>query len=73
MGTNCGKHLCKGKHDCGSCNQTKHGKWLLVEAIYGHDKCKCSVCGQVWSTPKGERLNYCPNCGAKMDLEAENV
>ena len=69
MGTNCGKHLCKGQHDCGSCNQTKQGKWEFVKMNYGHDQCKCSVCGRKWWTPKGERLNYCPNCGAKMDLE----
>lgn len=69
MGTNCGKHLCKGKHDCGSCNETKHGKWVIQNwrgelAQYG-----CNLCGQVMEMYGDKPTNYCPNCGAKMDLE----
>lgn len=48
----------------------RHGKWLDG---------KCTVCG--WEEPDGysyngyetetwEETSYCPNCGAKMDLEA---
>ncbi len=58
----------------------QHGRWNSVKnpqwPAYSHDK--CSVCGW-WNTknslcydgkPKhGHSLNYCPNCGAKMDLE----
>ena len=44
----------------------RHGRWYWAKD--GH--CKCSVCEQ-YATVK--RLvvttNYCPNCGAKMDLE----
>lgn len=54
-----------------------HGRWDSVEnpqwKAYSHDK--CSVCGW-WNTRnarcydgnkrKGHSLNYCPNCGAKM-------
>lgn len=46
-----------------------HGRWHL--GCNGFD-CRCSVCGcefdnianDVW-----EDWEYCPNCGAKMDLE----
>lgn len=45
----------------------RHGRW----ENYGH----CSCCGWGWSdlvydrTVQMSRMNYCPNCGAKMDLE----
>lgn len=31
-------------------------------------KIRCGLCGR----GSAVRTNYCPNCGAKMDLEAEN-
>lgn len=45
--------------------QAAHGKWL----VYGieHKSCKCSVCGDVYAY----LYNYCPNCGAKMDVKEE--
>lgn len=53
-----------------------HGKWERVAnpnwPAHTHDK--CNICGW-WNTRsalcydgrKGHSLNYCPNCGAKMD------
>ena len=43
-----------------------HGRWYWAEDRH----CKCSVCGQ-YATVKRlvVKTNYCPNCGAKMDLE----
>jgi len=58
-----------------------HGRWISDEA-YGHIKivngipdgsCTCSVCGK-WLTGSDEYDvygNYCPACGAKMDLEEQ--
>lgn len=57
-----------------------HGQWESKTnpnyPAYSHDK--CSLCGW-WNTRNalcyekgrktGHSLNYCPNCGAKMDLE----
>ena len=57
-----------------------HGRWERVKnprwPAHSHDK--CSVCNW-WNTKNalcydgghkpGHSLNYCPNCGAKMDLE----
>ena len=69
MGTNCGKHKCKGNHDCGSCNETKHSRWkvdFVEDYIF-----KCSNCGyETDMTAIG--FKYCPNCGAKMELEEQD-
>ena len=39
----------------------RQGRWKR----YGKNLGECSECGEVVSV----RNNYCPNCGAKMDLE----
>jgi rubrerythrin len=44
----------------------KEGEWI---DLFGHDY-KCSVCGEWYrmdGTPEQEDMNYCPNCGARMD------
>lgn len=48
----------------------RHGKWIVVEDEYG-DYARCSVCGDEFICWEGDCAitNYCPNCGAKMDLE----
>ena len=60
--------------------EVRHGRWERVKnpqwPVYSHDK--CSVCGW-WNTKNalcydagrkpGHSLNFCPNCGAKMNLE----
>lgn len=48
-----------------------HGRW----EDYGH----CSCCGWGWSdlvydrTEQMSRMNYCPHCGACMDLEEQDA
>ena len=42
----------------------RHGRWEKAKAAF-HKKCSC--CGSVLHMPR-ER-NYCPDCGAKMDLD----
>ena len=37
-----------------------HGKWM-----YQNCRCTCSVCGK---DPERYESDYCPNCGARMDL-----
>ena len=41
-----------------------HGRWKR----YGRNLGECSNCGEIVNI----RYNYCPNCGAKMDLEEKN-
>ena len=45
-----------------------HGLW--VDHI---NEMECSVCHTLWNYCDNDthRFNYCPNCGAKMDEEAE--
>lgn len=45
----------------------KYGKWLRTD-IDGEAISKCSVCKYPVSTFWNES-NFCPNCGAKMNLE----
>lgn len=49
-----------------------HGKWIYEGARGRFTACRCSVCGNVenadWAMISGE-VNFCPNCGAKMDGE----
>lgn len=48
---------------------TIHGRWIYERTYREADECHCSLCGQLMTTQKGKRMNYCPNCGAKMDAE----
>jgi len=47
-----------------------HGKWIYVGARGRIPACRCSICGNVenadWAMISG-KVNYCPNCGARMD------
>lgn len=43
----------------------RHGRWIEAEKGVFPSYCgKCSECGKTRI-----RENYCPNCGAKMDLK----
>ena len=52
----------------------RHGRWIIRRGPDWPDwpewaiRIVCSECGLV----TGEKSKYCPNCGAKMDLEDEN-
>ena len=45
----------------------RHGRWVQTKSPFMNECEDCSVCG--YRTVWGHRYNYCPNCGAKMDLE----
>ena len=48
-----------------------HGRWIEHEEYNFDTYYDCSVCGESWCTVDGtpweNGMNYCPNCGAKMD------
>lgn len=50
----------------------RHGRWIYKGVRGRFPVCECSVCGNVenadWAV-LGDNVNYCPNCGAKMDKE----
>lgn len=47
-----------------------HGRWIeqYEEGLYS-----CSACGAEWvtieGTPEENDMDFCPHCGAKMDLK----
>lgn len=53
--------------------EVRHGKWTIRhEGTYKRAKCYCSVCGKsngIGGIISNQKKQYCPNCGAKMDLE----
>ena len=50
-----------------------HGHWVERTDYVGDTYYDCSACGESWTTIEGDPcdngMNYCPNCGALMDLE----
>ena len=42
-----------------------HGRWMNIPDKPEWDQKMCSVCGDYFCC----QVNYCPNCGAKMDGE----
>lgn len=48
--------------------QQKVGKWIRIDK----DKLKCSECEVIHyiaQYPQSANINYCPNCGTKMEVE----
>lgn len=48
------------------------GRWIKLDMHNGMEQHKCSVCNQECYVPTcmGEPLySYCPNCGAKMEVQ----
>ena len=63
------QHLCHYEDmiESGKMVEQKHGRWILKETCGKHtEKFHCSVCNKVPKSLCTE--TYCPNCGAKMDL-----
>lgn len=56
--------------------EVRHGRWIYEGKKGRFPACRCSECGNVenadWAV-LGDNVNYCPNCGAKMDLEGEEA
>lgn len=52
----------------------RHGRWVNTEPEYNYERhCsahyQCSECGRRTGRNQTRTYKYCPNCGAKMDLE----
>lgn len=46
--------------------EPKEGHWIEGKIYRDVIECNCSECGQLMTTAASVRMNYCPNCGAKM-------
>jgi hypothetical protein len=51
--------------------QPKEGHWIEGGIYRDVIECYCSECGQLMTTAATVRMNYCPNCGAKMKGERQ--
>lgn len=47
-----------------------HGEWVVC-GDGEYVPFMCSACGKTTSWYHKQTANYCPNCGAKMDLKGE--
>ena len=74
----CWNCACRAVVDAPTIDPVRHGKWIKTQNPRwpAHEHDKCSICGwwntknaQVYEDRKGHSLNYCPNCGTKMDGE----
>ena len=52
-----------------SAEPVKHGHWVIDM----HGNWACSLCGNDPYHDNMKNMNYCPNCGAKMDVETGNT
>ena len=53
----------------------RHGRWEYEKKFFNENTWYCSCCQERRSltngTPQGNGMNYCPNCGARMDEKNE--
>ena len=54
----------------------RHGQWICIRKGYGEYECSVchgvdSDCSDYYGTHVVTEQDYCPNCGAKMDEEAQ--
>ena len=49
----------------------RHGRWIVPPPPDAYTYCKV-VCSECHKVAGKHKTVYCPNCGAKMDLEDEN-
>jgi len=47
------------------------GYWIEGGIYRDVIECNCSECGQLMTTAATVRMNYCPNCGAKMTISTK--
>ena len=49
----------------------RRGRWIHdgYDLQHGNDWIHCSECGKRGINVPADLTNYCPNCGAKMDVE----
>lgn len=61
----------------GNITTVRHGHWIPLDGWFNKSVVKCSVCGNTLdmdgvNAGRGD-VNFCPNCGAKMDGDISNV
>jgi hypothetical protein len=52
--------------------EVRHGRWEYKGKRGRFPACRCSICGNIENADwviLGDNVNYCPNCGSRMDLD----
>lgn len=49
-------------------SERKRGKWIEGEKTPGYTKWNCSECGLLVRNPQKPWYEYCPKCGALMEV-----
>ena len=69
------KHLYYAVKELSSADSVVYGKWIEdYNNTYSRRRMKCSVCGQfsgIGGIKNNQLKPFCPNCGAKMDVECK--
>ena len=48
--------------------ERKKGEWINVHiSVSGDSDAECNLCGAVVHTSFSDQINYCPNCGERME------
>ena len=55
------------EQEAANVQEVRHGRWK-GKPIAGYSTVRCSVCEATYTENNG-RWSYCPNCGARMDLD----
>lgn len=50
----------------------KHGRWIGIDDD-PHETWECDQCGCIYEEMPSWTPNYCPNCGARMDVPDNDV
>lgn len=67
------KHITgiRAEIECAPTIEPKSGKWLSTDDGWDGEYFVCSICGCPWTliegSPEDNGMNYCPNCGARME------
>lgn len=55
----------------------RHGHWIVIDDLDFDTLYRCSVCGEEFylidGTPRENQYYYCPNCGARMDGDDNEI
>lgn len=52
--------------------ERKTGRWISDIAYYDEEGCPCIVSRCNQCSEANQETNYCPNCGAKMEVEDDS-
>ena len=64
--TSVNESICEALHKV----SRPQGEWVNVKiSISGDSSAECSLCGAIVHNNFSNVINFCPNCGAKMDKE----